>query len=569
MKSIPISILFFILLMAISCHVLNLPDSYYHDDGYFAFAKGNDNSKARAITEKSKYGYKTETIQKVMDDLIEAKGMRSMIAPTLLVNNATRKVAFARPSDAIVGMEEKAYDICASFGKDSLNAIAALMAHELTHYYEKHDWKNQFEKDFGASNMTKFDETEKLDIETQADYFGGFLAYQAGYNTLGIMPQFLEEVYRQYNFEEKLPGYPSLTERKNMAKKSEEKLIDLIHVFETANYLVALGEYENAKKYYEYIVVKEKYQSREMYNNLGVTAIHLALEFFPDGALKYIYPIELDINTRLGNGTKGMGDDLKKARDILINEAIMHFKNAQNLDQNYAPALLNLGCAYALQDNFFEADYHARKAIQIGKKQNNNKLISDAQVLLGIIQAQQNETAEATASFQQAIKANNRLGTLNFNILQGVDNASPASTRDGSANIEQIENISLDKLVSQLNIGGLDVKKDFEINKKTKLALLQNPSSKVLINFMPFDDAYHFFHIADASYNGKTSKGIQINDPVDKITANENYGTPNRIVNTSNGLYLVYQGYRLIFEINKENRVKNWVVFREQQKMTN
>lgn len=43
------------------------------------------------------------------------------------------------PDKIQIGLEEKAYDICISFGADSLNALAALLGHELVHYFEKHD----------------------------------------------------------------------------------------------------------------------------------------------------------------------------------------------------------------------------------------------------------------------------------------------------------------------------------------------------------------------------------------------------------------------------------------------
>lgn len=487
-----------------------------------------------------------------------------MAVPKLVMSNAQRRIAWAKPSKALIGLELKAYDICQSFGKDSLNALAALLAHELTHYYEKHDWKNQFAKDFGSVDNAGNQAAEKMDIETQADYLGGFLAFTAGYNTLSMMPQILDKIYAGYSFSENLPGYPSLSKRKQMATKSLEKLATLIPIFETANYLIALKDYENAEAYYEYILINEKYQSREIYNNLGVLSTHLAMDLFPEGGLKYIYPVELDVKSRLSPDQKGMGDDLEKQRKEQLEKAIKYFKNAQNLDQNYAPAMLNLGCAYALQENFFDAQYHAQKAMQMGKQEGNTKLISDAQVLLGIIEARQGQKSKAADFFQKATQAQNYLGQFNSNILNEKSTPFPTPPNTAFAKPEKIDNVSLDEMVNQLSMGSLTTNQQINITKKILFALTEQANSKVLINFLPAKDAYHFFHLTNSSYTGSTDKGIKIDDSIDEVMSAEKYGAPKKVINLSNGQLLVYQRFQLLFQVDATNRVKGWVVFREQ-----
>jgi len=156
------------------------------------FAQSNDEERFNYANHKKgkfetllikKHSHKYQVTHKVLMNLIKAKGDRRMPIPTLRISNSERYVAYAKPKDAIICLEEKAYDICTGFGKDSLNAIAALLAHELTHYYEKHNWTSHFiqdHKDLPLSEKLKgFD--EKIKQETQADYLGGFLAYTAGY----------------------------------------------------------------------------------------------------------------------------------------------------------------------------------------------------------------------------------------------------------------------------------------------------------------------------------------------------------------------------------------------------
>lgn len=555
--------LFAISLLLIYSQSLFSQHNHGQEEGIFSFAFNENGAQSTFKLRGNQHNYKYQTTKKVMDALIEAKGVRSMAIPKLVMSNAKRNIAWAKPSKALIGLELKAYDICISFGKDSLNALAALLAHELTHYYEKHDWKNQFAKDFGSVDNTGNRAAEKLDVETQADYLGGFLAFTAGYNTLAMMPQILDKVYAGYGFSENLPGYPSLAERKKMATKSLEKLADLIPIFETANFLIAAKDYKSAKAYYEYILINEKYQSREIYNNLGVLSTHLAMDLFAEGDLQYIYPVELDVRSRLSPNMKGMGNDPEQERKMLLEEAIKYFKNAQNLDQNYAPAMLNLGCAYALQANFFDAQYHAQKAMQMGEQQRNTKLISDAQILLGIIEARQGQKNKAANLFQKAMQAKNSLGQFNLNILQEQPTPFPTTPNTAFAKPEKIDNVSLDEMVNQLNMGSLTPTKQVNVTKKVLFALKEENNSKVLINFLPTADAYHFFHLTNDNYSGQTNKGIKIKDSIDKVMSTEMYGAPQRVVNLSNGQLLIYKRFKMFFQIDAANKVKGWAVFRE------
>ena len=109
----------------------------------------------------------------------------------LVLNKKDGYIASFNPDKIQVVLDEKAYDICVSFGKDSLNALAALLAHELIHYYEKHDWSRHFA--MNNENLETARQLERmgdgLKQETEADNLGGFMAFSVGYNTYGIMPE--------------------------------------------------------------------------------------------------------------------------------------------------------------------------------------------------------------------------------------------------------------------------------------------------------------------------------------------------------------------------------------------
>ena len=111
----------------------------------FAFAPGNADSGSDALGKVS--SYKKNTAQKVFDDLLRARADFRMQTPTLVVSKKEGHIAAFDPDRIQVVLDEKAYDLCATFGKDSLNAIAALLGHELIHYYEKHDWRRHFARE--------------------------------------------------------------------------------------------------------------------------------------------------------------------------------------------------------------------------------------------------------------------------------------------------------------------------------------------------------------------------------------------------------------------------------------
>ena len=78
------------------------------------------------------------------------------------------------------------HDLCRAQGPDSLAALAALLGHELAHYYEDHGWIGDFGNGFADLEVAQSLKRQKrspekvVEIETQADYFGGFYGYVAG-----------------------------------------------------------------------------------------------------------------------------------------------------------------------------------------------------------------------------------------------------------------------------------------------------------------------------------------------------------------------------------------------------
>ena len=509
--------------------------------------------------------YRYEVAKKVFDDLVDAKSVRNMPVPLFKLVDTERNVAWSKKKIAEIGLEIKAYEICVSFGKDSLNALAAILGHEITHYYEKHGWTELFAAEHSEMNSAAemMHTDEHLAQEIQADYLGGFLAYAAGYQATKIMPDFLEKVYQSYGFPEKMEGYPSLQERKKMAEESSEKSQMLANIFDFANYLTAAGELGTAKFYLEYIL--KDFQSRELYNNLGVVSTMAALDLFSKKELKYAYPLELDAESRLKDSKKGGTTDFasqKLQREKLLQEAVEHFKTAILLDENYAPGYLNLGCAYALLGEVDDAAYFANKAKKYAKKGKKSKTASDAIVLLGIIAIEIKDIEEANLLFDKAAKSGNELALLNQSILNGKFLSKEETTFQSTAPTKELlDGLSIDQVVHQLERDQLEPTAMKELDSKTVFAYLEKENSIVLIHLRPYAEEYFLIQLSKATCEKAPKKDVSCGASKADICAQ--YNTCGKLVELTNSSLQVFSKQQFLFKLNEQKIMEQWGVFRK------
>ena len=167
------------------------------------------------------------TAQRVFDDLVRAIG-DGRTAPKLRLvasgSGGALKVAWYSPKKNRLTIEEKAFDLAAAMGADSLNALAALIGHELAHFYKDHGWAGDFGNGFAdlevGQRVRTLEQTDEqiVKYESEADYFGGFFGYLAGYNTLGVTDEFLGRVYDEYDLGDDIQGsaYPVDSPRHKM-----------------------------------------------------------------------------------------------------------------------------------------------------------------------------------------------------------------------------------------------------------------------------------------------------------------------------------------------------------------
>ncbi len=502
----------------------------------------------------------------VYNRLVAARGDFRFPVPDFKMTDDVAQVASMDYGALEIVLEKKAYDVCASFGADADAAIAFLLGHELTHYYEKHAWRSGFVREFKGLEIGKTLDLEKdtmliddIAHETEADYLGGFLAYSAGYGLFDKGGDLIKKLYEAYNMvkDDPLTGYPSLADRQALSARTAKNMESLVQVFDMANLLTAIGNYSSAYEYYRYVLMQ--YQSREIYNNLGVTAILDAMQYFKESELKYRYPVELDLTSSATKGNSGAGS----VRNNLLRQAILHFDAAISLDPDYAPAYLNKACAYALLDDTERARWYAEKearmAIENSKKY--AKTAIDVDVLIGILEAKAGHAEAAKKLLKAAAGKGSNLAAINLKIM----NDEPLGEETGStgggglrAKIEKIDGQKIDDIASELPY---DPEKDMDISTKIKFhqKAKQGPNSKVFIHHK--GNSFTTFHLTGLKYNGESARGIKVGDDTAAVSDKKAYGTPKRTIETPLGQIWVYNS--IIFILDKAGKVERWITYQE------
>lgn len=531
---------------------LALPFALGAQDSLFAFV---DNPFSRRFAPEPVEGYKLEVAQRIFDDLVKARGSFRMPVPELVMNTGRRYMAWMHPGKRQIGLEEQAYDICASLGEDSLNALAAMLSHEIIHYYENHDWKRNFiNQNDGLEAAEQLEQlSDGLKYETQADYFGGVLAIAAGYNTYGTLTPLLKKAYATYGLPDEIQGYPSLNERLKLSENTARRLEKLFQVYQTANYLSLIEGHTDALAYYQYIL--GEYQGFELYNNAGATALLAALALTPKNEMPYVLPIELDLKSRLGQITTRLPKDAVARRAQLLEQGQQMFKNALLLNEAEPSAHLNLANLHVLRGEWLDAEYRAQKALSLAEKTSNATAVAKAQVTLGVAAILQKDTSAALAYFQSAQPEVMNLAKINLSVLQGgADLFAPQNY-----NVKGVEEI--DGVFPEDFLVAPSFTATVNLPGKIYCGYKHMPGSNIFQHYV--DDGsnrFAWFHRTAPGYGGETLAGLSAGATAAEIRAA--YGAPDRILSLPNGQCLAYDQRQLLLLTDEAGQLRSWMVFR-------
>ncbi len=492
-------------------------------------------------------------------------------APILIFafNKTTQEnyTTYYSPKRKTIIVGEGIYNIAVSFGADSLDALAFVIGHELSHYYKDHGWGMSFgaaPEDFTiAKEIYDSDLTmdRKKIMEAEADYFGCLYGYLAGYNTLKVGGKFISAFY-DIGVSEVTPGYPSKEDRIKIVGEVNEKLAQLIPIYETANMLSLVGNYEESARCFEHVATF--FPSREIYNNAGVNKVVHAFSLFKKEEYDYFYPFGLDEGSRLNQGGAKGGEII--LREELLKEAITHFEKATQLDKNYIPAYINTALSYDLIGEKEMALAMASKAVRMAEEKGDTALMANALIAKGIVQAHLDNEKAAKLSFNGAMIGNERIAKLNLSVLKKGKPFQDLMSKKESAeilskgleSINEVDPSLMEVLLEDAQM--ISLKSQTKERRKMKVYSYNKDGIKALhVKHFTKPINEQSFIFTDNEYGGSTARGIKQNDQMDEVI--KAYGIPAKITSGIKGNYFVYKQTRIIFRTNEHDRVSDWILY--------
>ena len=525
---------------------------------------------------------KYQTAYQVYQNLILAFG-RSTASPSLELNkrtvNGIRFIASYQPgTNPVIILDEEVYDLCCNYGNDSLDALASILAHELTHYFMNHNFCSDFafilgEKSPLAKQMLKISVLDKKKSESEADYYGNFYGYVAGYSTYETMPHIIKDIYKHYSLPNEIRGYPSLQERISIANESVKQVKEWIALFDAGELLFILKRYDAAFTCFQKL--SAKFPSREIFNNAGTMLLFSAIEDINQNDFPFSLPIEYDPMTRLKQGQLRSEQIDSKMFVEKLNSAIELFDKAIKKDPKYFNATINKACAYILLKN-----YPMAEGLIIELKKSMTSKISEDQLsriyaVQGIVATYQNQFNQAEICFDSALTIDhspiNEYNAFVYkenhpNVTDIVDKAIQFLFSSGSYKPPAQRSIPLEKE----KIGGKSADQlDLTYNNQ-QISFSDNQFPWIIYykdedtygNYFFYDKTYHCRIKAIATqfgYTGKCDKNIGRYDPVNRVKIE--YGLESYSIRTPFGRYLVYRQSNIAFFIDSKGKIQQWWVY--------
>ncbi len=523
---------------------------------------------------KAEYNY----AYSVFNKLVKTINQSTPAKPQLVIINSDNVIAKTNNNGEItVGSGLIIH--CRSFGKDSANALAHILAHELTHYYSNHFWTENFGSSYADLDWGSLIETSGKTLssmklyETQADEYGMYYAFAAGYKTLQIGSQVLDSIYSWYKLEEQIPGYPSLLQRKTIAIDAKKNILRLIPSFETGNLLLTLAQVYGGEQqsmlaqlsgYYYDDILANKIQTKELYNNSGLTKVLQVLQYFSDSIQQIHFPFMLESKSMLYSNESTRGDATENDSQTIalmennLEEAESLFSNAIKIDKNFYPAYINLAIVSFLKEKYGTAsDYLSNASSIMGEK---HSLIWAVYEMEAIVEHTKNITKMQTL-FAEAIDKGSSTAYYNLQLLShkidrlGISQQTKDIAYFTSDTNEYIYAVPafeyLDKLTAN-RAGRIDIQNEKAVLYTDTLAdyivYYIRPSTKPAPNKLRFI-------VSKTSSNLITSTGLK--NGLNSGDLEKTYGKPTSIILESEASIWVYPT-RNLFVWVEEGVVKKW-----------
>jgi tetratricopeptide (TPR) repeat protein len=502
----------------------------------------------------------------IYEKLVDAKGDRRMPVPQLNLRGEVRHAASMDYRLIEISLEKEAYDVADKYGDA---AIAFLLAHELVHYYEKHGWRSQYADAVSDLETGKILENlnDRVVNEVQADVLGGFLAYSAGYGIFDKGGLLINDLYKEYKMDDNLSGYPSKKDRIALSDRNKDQIAKLSYMYEMAGMLTVIGKYKEAYSYYGYLL--NKYQSRELYNNAGLTCMMLANSLLHKDSLKFDLPGVMDLEFS-GARSSTSFDEINK----LVNEALTHFETSIIMNKTYLPAYINKSSTLIIKAiNNTESNIRQITLKTVSHILNEQceelkilnpeldfeKYQDEIHILRSILAYFQNDIQTSKLLMAKAVDSGNETAKKNLAVL----NESPITAHTP----EKVTKISIDNMTAEKFLTSQLVSRNLTMIDSLNIFRFmdrKNENYKFLTHEFKGNDQDLGYDLAFmVSKNTFTNPFLgELKLGSDKKTVIDALGNPKRAISHFNGEILNFNN-SLIIITNQEGKVEKMIDFEE------
>jgi tetratricopeptide (TPR) repeat protein len=312
-----------------------------------------------------------------------------------------------------------------------------------------------------------------------------------------------------------------------------------------------------------------------LYTNRGINLAMWGLSLLrgdeAQAIIKFVFPFEVAPSLR-SKGSANQEEERHRQISLLFDDAILNLEKARRLAPNQPGSYLNLAAIRAIQSRWTKDDGLLIEAFRTIERAEllapDTSFIQGYRLLIkGIIHDYMDEPARRSECFMEAEEKYGKDVQLqafirrNQSIAAGIEPIF-ASTSEELYDLledapEQIDRISLAQL---MNSGSLDVDEEVAALSRAKLYRKHYTASNLYLYFIDAND-YVMIHQTADDYDGETSKGIRIGD--DKTKLMFQYGRPLRTLPSPNGEYLYYKNAKLIFLLDEDEQVQQWMTWKK------
>jgi hypothetical protein len=364
------------------------------------------------------YDRPPEFAQKVYNDLFNAMSDTKTDKPKLLLEKNSKEVAIYDPKTqgypAII-LGDQFIDLVRDFGKDSSNALAHVLGHEMAHVF-----LHQNDISLVGSGYASVEINKKLKkiknilrdsiFERQADEYAAFYCHIAGYKTTHVGELVLDSIYTRFKLNNKmLSKYPALEERKEIVRSSQKQMSVLKQMFDDGLLALVDGNYEMARAFFR-TINKERFKSKEIFNNLGITFLMDAIDDLDTLEFPYSFPVQIDMITKLDEGNlRSISSDTKEK----LEEALLNFNNAAG-QNDYSLVWINKAVTEFLLSNYQDMEF----SLQVAEKSSDQQLLEAARILRSIYMHKMGQVEDATIELKK-LSSKSDLASRNLNKIAG------------------------------------------------------------------------------------------------------------------------------------------------------